>query len=202
MKKIILIIIGTVFSIFTSSAADTSSQAKKILDKATAGIDMKNGATANFSISGGKIGKQNGSIAIKGNKFNVRTSRAILWYNGKTQWLYNKNSNEVNVSLPNASQHQMMNPYYFLTIYKNGYTMSMETTASKDYNIHLVGKGKQISELYILVDKKYNIKQVKMKRGNEWITIVISNYKKQNLSDSSFSFNAKDYPKAEIIDLR
>ena len=199
MKKILLLLI-TIFATVTVSA-DNSAEARRVLDKAAAKVSIKSGATANFSISGGKIGTQSGTISIKGNKFCARTSNAIMWYNGKTQWVYNKKSDEVNVSSPSASQQQQMNPYTFLTLYKKGYTMSM-TNAASGYQVHLIGKGKSISEMYVLVDKSYTIKQVKMKQRNGWTTINISNFKSASINDAAFSFNAKDYPKAEVIDLR
>jgi hypothetical protein len=41
-----------------------------------------------------------------------------------------------------------------------------------------------------------------MLQGKNWTTINISNFKAKNQSNDIFSFNSKDYPKAEIIDLR
>lgn len=202
MKRFILSIIAMVMTTLTIAAADTSAQATKILDKAAAKVNIKNGAVANFTINGGKLGNKSGSISIKGNKFNARTDNAIMWFDGKTQWLYNKKSNEVNVSTPSAAQQQSMNPYTFLTLYKQGYSKSMEKTASGNYNIHLTGKGKPIGEMYILIDNAYNIKQVKMLQNGQWITITISNLKAKNINDAAFKFNAKDFPKSEVIDLR
>lgn len=199
MKKIIFLFIA-IFSVATVFA-DNATEARRILDKAAAKINIKSGATASFSISGGKIGTQSGTISIKGNKFCARTGNAIMWYNGKTQWVYNKKSDEVNVSSPSSSQQQQMNPYNFLSLYKSGYTMSLTKTAGGN-QIHLVAKGKSISEMYVVVDKSYTVKQVKMKQKSGWMTINISNFKPTALSDAAFTFNAKDYPKAEVIDLR
>ena len=199
MKKYILMLLAVLFT--ATSFANNAADARKILDKAAAKVNLKSGASANFTITGNNMGTQSGTIFIKGNKFNARTSNAIMWYNGKTQWVYSKKNNEVNVSTPSASQQQSMNPYTFLSLYKKGYNMSVSTTAS-GHQIHLIGKGKSISEMYILVDKSYTIKQVKMKQKNGWMTINISNFKATSISDSAFTFNAKDYPKAEVIDLR
>lgn len=201
MKKIITLFIALLTAITISAAGNTSAQAKKILDKAAAKVNLKSGASANFTISGGKLGGHSGSIAIKGNKFNARTDKAIIWYDGKTQWLLNTKSDEVNVSNPSPAVQQSMNPYTFLNLYKQGYTLSY-TNAASGYQVHLVGKGKSISELYILINKSYTIKQVKMQQKGQWITINISNFKAAKLSDATFTFNRKDYPKAEVIDLR
>ena len=41
-----------------------------------------------------------------------------------------------------------------------------------------------------------------MLQGNKWTVFDISNLKAQTISDATFSFNAKDFPSAEVIDLR
>lgn len=202
MKKYIIITMLLAFA-STYSFAQNAAQARKVLDKAATIIGRKGGATANFSISG-KYGNTNGTIAIKGNKFRATTSDAIVWYDGKTEWTYIKKNEEVNVSTPTEAQQQAMNPYKFITIYKNGFNMSMTSTAS-DHNIHLVAQnqGRTIKEMYITVDKRTNLpKQVKMRQQNGWSTINITNFKAIDQSDATFRFNSKDFPHAEVIDLR
>lgn len=202
MKKYIIITMLLAFA-STSSFAQNAAQARKVLDKAATIIGRKGGATANFSISG-KYGNTNGTIAIKGNKFRATTSDAIVWYDGKTEWTYIKKNEEVNVSNPTEAQQQAMNPYKFITIYKNGFNMSMTSTAS-DHNIHLMAQnqGRTIKEMYITVDKRTNLpKQVKMRQQNGWSTINITNFKAVDQSDATFRFNSKDFPHAEVIDLR
>lgn len=197
MKKLISITLLLLFSVTPLFAAD---QGRKILDKASDRISVSKGFTASFTISGSKF-NNSGTISVKGNKFCARTSSATMWYDGKTQWVYNKKADEVNISHPSASSQQSMNPYTFLNLYKKGYTIT-STAAASGTQVHLVGKGKSISEMYILVDKSYNIKEIKFCQKGNWITIHISNLKNQSLDDSAFIFNAKDFPKAEIIDLR
>lgn len=204
MKRFFTIMTTICLSFATVFAAgNTSSDAKKILDKAVSKVNVKSGATANFTISGGKIGNQSGTISIKGNKFQASTASAIVWFDGTTQWTYVKKNDEVNISTPNAAQQSSMNPYTFINIYKKGYNLSVENTASgKQVHLTAQNKNASIKEMYILVDASYNIKQVKMKQASGWYTVSISNLKSKNLSDAAFKFNAKDYPKAEVIDLR
>ena len=202
MKKSFIIILLLAL-VSTLSFGQNASQARSILDKAASVIGRKGGATANFSISG-KYGNSSGTIAIKGNKFRATTPDAIVWYDGKTEWTYIKKNEEVNVSTPTEAQQQAMNPYKFITIYKNGFNLSMTSTAS-DHNIHLVAQNQSrtIKEMYIIVDKRTNLpKQVKMRQQNGWSTINISNFKAVNQSDATFRFNSKDFPHAEVIDLR
>lgn len=201
MKKTLLIAL-TIFAAIMPSAAQN---AKKILDKTASVIAYKGGASANFSISGSGTAATSGRISIKGNKFQATTPVATIWFDGKTSWTYMKKNEEVNVSNPTASQLAAMNPYSFINLYKSGYSYTAKSEGS-NYEVHLkaTNKNKGIKEMYITVNKtSYVPSLIRMCRSNNtWTTIKVSNFKRANLSDSMFRFNAKDYPKAEVIDLR
>lgn len=188
----------------TFSYAQTGNQAKQILDKTAAVLSRKGGASANFQLSNAKMGKVSGTIAIKGNKFHAATPQAIVWFNGKTQWTYLKKTEEVNVTTPTQAQQMMMNPYTFINIYKTGYVMTA-STASNSYEVHLKAQNNKrtIQEMYITVDKKtYVPLTVKMRQQKAWTTISISNFKGVNQPASLFVFNSKEFPGAEVVDLR
>ena len=201
MKRLFLAIFVSLLTLTTN--AQNAAQAKKILDKTAAVVGSKGGASANFAMTGGKYGNASGTIAIKGNKFHARTADAMIWFNGTTQWTYMKKSNEVNVSTPTQAQQMRMNPYTFIHIYQSGYTLGM-TQKNGTYNVHLTAQNKQrtIQEMYITVGKNYQPQQVKMRQGKVWTTINITNFKAAKQNDATFSFNSKDFPTAEVIDLR
>lgn len=200
MKKLSLVFMLMLMSI--SIYAQNAAQARKILDKTSAVIGRKGGASANFTVSG-KYGNSSGTISIKGNKFNARTPQAVVWYDGKTQWTYMKKSQEVNISTPTEAQQQSMNPYKFINIYKNGFKLGVKNV-SGGWQVHLYATNQKrtIKEMYVTIGKNYYPKTIKMRQSNGWTTINVSNFKPKNLSDSMFRFNAKDYPHAEVIDLR
>lgn len=203
MKKNILIF-ALMMLTAVSSSAQTSQQAKNVLDKAAAVVGRKGGASASFSLNNPKTGTVNGTIAIKGSKFHVTTPQAIVWYNGKTQWTYMKQTEEVSITNPTQAQQAAMNPYQFITMYKKGYDLSM-TTSGSNYLVHLTAQNKQrgVPEMYILVNSKtYIPQQVKMKQKDVWTTVNISNFQPKNQADNIFVFQSKDYPKAEVVDLR
>lgn len=206
MKKLfVLSIIISALSISTVFAAgkNTETQARKLLDRVAAKVSAKSGATASFTIKGDKVPQQSGTISIKGNKFQASTPGSIVWYNGKTQWTYMKKSEEVNVSTPSAAQQASMNPYTFLTFYKKGYNLELQSVSSgKQVYLKAQNQKNSIKEAYILLDASENIKQIRLRQNSGWITITLSGLKSKPLADSYFTFNSKDYPKAEIIDLR
>ena len=183
-KRLLFIIFLLSFLGKINAVNDT--QAKVVLDKTAACISNKDGASANFQMSSGKIATTSGFIAIKGKKFYAHTAQAIVWYDGKTQWTYMKKTNEVNVSTPTSAQQISMNPYTFINMYRSA-----------------TDTHKVIKEMYILINKNsYQPVQIKMHQKDGWMTINITNFKTKSIPNSTFIFRAKDYPTAEIIDLR
>lgn len=178
--------------------------AKSVLDKTASTISNRGGVSANFQIVNEQYGTTNGTISVKGRKFCASTPQMTVWFDGKTQWAYMKNNNEVNVSNPTESELQAINPYNFINIYKNGFSYDMKTVG-KEYQVHLkaTNKSRKIQEMYIHVNKStYVPSKIRMRQGAKWNTITISNFKASNLSDGLFRFDAKAYPDAEVIDLR
>lgn len=200
MRRLSFLLVALIIAI--GACAQNSAQARKILDKTAAAIGQKGGASANFTMSG-KYGNTSGTISIKGNKFNARTNQAVVWFDGKTQWTYMKKNEEVNVSNPTEAQQQSMNPYKFINIYKSGFDLGMKNV-SGGWQVHLKAKNsaRTIKEMYITINKSYQPTEIKMRQSNGWTTIKVSNFKAKNLPDATFRFNAKEYPHAEMIDLR
>ena len=200
MKRSLLVFFA--MFLFVGVNAQNATQARKILDKTASIIGNNKGISASFSVSG-KYGNSSGTISVKGNKFNARTQQAIVWYDGKTQWTYVKSSQEVNISTPTEAQQQSMNPYKFINIYKNGFKLGLKNV-SGGWQIHMyaINQKRTIKEMYVTIGKNYLPQTIKMRQGNGWTTIKVSNYKTKQLNDAAFRFNSKDFPNAEVIDLR
>lgn len=198
MKKILFLI-----ALLTAGTMSFAQSAKEVLDKTAAVVSNKGGIQADFSMTGG-MGNVSGTISVKGRMFQATTPMATVWFNGKTMWTYMKKNDEVSVTTPNDAQLQKINPYNFINLYKKGYDMTMNKS-DKAYTVHLTAQNtaNKIQELFITVDKKsYHPTQVKMLQGKKWTTFDISNLKAQTLADAIFTFNQKDFPSAEVIDLR
>ncbi len=200
MKRTFTILLAALFAMVVL-AKGTAQQARTILDKAAAAVTGNGGTTAFFSMTG-KYGNASGTIAVKGNKFCAQTAQAIIWNDGKTQWTYNRGAEEVNVSHADEGG-QTLNPYAFVSVYKQGYTMTSKTVGAK-YEVHLTAQNKSrtIQEMYITVNKKYQPTQIKVRTAKGWSTISVSNFRTKSLPDSAFRFRSADYPRAEVIDLR
>ena len=201
-KTIILLLLATLQMI--GAYAQNPTLAHKGLDKTASIVGNRKGATARFTVSGSKIGSTSGAIAIKGNMFHASTPKATVWYNGKTQWSYLKSTNEVNVSTPSAAQRMRMNPYAFITLYKHGYNLGV-TTKGSNYVVHMTAQNKKqaVQEIYLTVNSRSHVpSMVKMKENGSWTTISVTGFQAKSLSNGIFTFRQKDFPSAEVIDLR
>ncbi len=198
MEKLITLLL---FSLFAFSPISAQS-AKEVLDKTAAAVSNKSGVTASFTLKGGQM-SDNGTISIKGRMFQVTTPDAIIWFDGKTQWTYMKKNDEVNIANPTEAEIQAINPYNFIYMYKKGYSYTMEKKGG-NYEVHLQQtQRKGLREMYIVINAKtYIPSQIRIHHKKGWNTIDIRDFKKANLSDSMFRFNSKDFPNAEVIDLR
>ena len=201
MKRLLLISLACIIYTFSTAHAES---AKSILDKAAASVSNPAGVQAQFQMISKQFGSTTGTISVKGRKFHAATPQAIVWFDGKTQWTYLKQNDEVNVSNPSEAELQAINPYNFINIYKQGYKLSSKKVGGS-YEVHLkaTDKKRKLREMYIIVDQQnYHPTHVKMKQNGKWSVLLISGLKNVSLTDGMFQFNAKDFPKAEIIDLR
>lgn len=195
MKKILLTI-----SIMLLTVTALAQTARSVLDKTAALLSNNGGISATFSIKNGPTG----NISVKGRKFKATTPQGVVWFDGKTQWTYVKQNDEVNVSNPTEAELQAINPYNFVYMYKKGYKAELKDAGSL-YQIYLVATDKQkgIQEMFIRIDKKtYTPQMLSMRQGTRWTTITVVDFKKAKLPDATFTFQSKDFPQAEIVDLR
>lgn len=201
--NMIKVAVMALFTMHCSLFTATAQTAKSVLDKTAANVSAKEGIRANFKMTGSH-GNTSGQIAVKGRKFYATTPMATIWFDGKTQWTYMKNNDEVNISNPTEAQLQAINPYNFINLYKKGYNYTLNKSGN-DFVVHLTATNAnaKIKEMFISINKNnYNPTQVKLLQGKKWTIFDITDLKKQAVADSQFRFNSKDFPSAEVIDLR
>ena len=205
MKRHTLLFLALSFIISHFSFSEAQAQtAKEVLDKCAATVSSKDGVLADFTMTSAQFGNATGSIAVKGQKFCARTSAATMWFDGKTLWTYMAKNDEVSVTTPTVQRLQTLNPYNFINLYRQGFKYTM-TKSDRTYNVHLTAKDKNrsVQEMFITVDKTtWQPTEVKLLQKQKWTTFTISNLKTAKLADDVFRFNSKDFPSAEVIDLR
>lgn len=173
--------------------------AKKTMDKAVASIS-KSSVSVSYSASGQM--NDAGTLMMKGNKFCASGKTGTIWFDGKTQWTYMKSTDEVNIATPNSKKVSVLNPYAVLNLYKSGYTLSQKKVAAGT-EVYMKATGNQTyKEIYVTLNSQMKPVSLRFKNSKGWTTVTLSNYQTKSLPDSTFKFNKKQYPNAEINDLR
>ena len=204
------------FLMASFSFAQSSGEARKILDKAYNAYENSKGIKMSFDLTtteanGTAYQSQKGTATVKGNKFKIEMPAIVTWFDGKTQWVLMKDANEVNISNPSTQEIAAISPLALLSMYKIDYTL--KAPVSKTINgksadvieMTPTGTKSDFKNVSVAIDKKSNtVLQVNltMKNGTK-NKIDISNYNANyNFSDTDFAFNKSNHKGVEIVDLR
>lgn len=180
-------------------------EASEILASAASKLKAAGGIYAEFTYEA-EDDRGKGTFQYKSGKFVNDFGSQTIWYNGKTMWSLDKGYKEVTVTTPAQGEIATVNPYYFLTNYKNRYTASLKKGTSTAYEVVLNAteeRGPQIVRLKIN-KSTYSPEFISMVLANgHGLSISITTYETgRKYSEGIFSFNASDHPEAEVVDLR
>jgi outer membrane lipoprotein-sorting protein len=211
MKKIIhfALYISSIL-LLTIPVHSQSKECSIILDKIVTEYDNSKGVSANFNITtkgNGYNSEIEGNILLKGKMFSFKTSEMECGYDGETLWTYIINSEEINLSIPEEEEIVSINPYLLLKNYKERFKCS-STTKSGDYETILLTPkhtNDVITNIKVTINSKalFPTKIEIENKDKTKVIINVSDYNKNNnLDNSKFIFNEKNYPNIEIIDLR
>jgi outer membrane lipoprotein-sorting protein len=184
-------------------SAQTDAKAAEVLDKVLENISETNGIRIDYG------GTENGFLLLKGEKFYLNNGSIQSWYDGKTQWSYVAETDEVNISHPTPEELQGINPYFILMRYKQdfGYTYkgNMTRNGVKGHAIILTSKHSDKQEMIrIFVSTNSQPLAMKIEQNGQTLSeINVTSFKSnQKLEEDIFRFNKTLYPDVEIIDLR
>lgn len=200
MRRIFLIWTALLVAVLLHAQNATS-----VLDKSAATLRAAGNVKIGFTLELDG-GTSTGYIKLQRQKFVVNVGGSITWFDGKTMWTYVKANEEVNVTNPSADAVAKMNPYAFLSFYKKGYTVKMGKGTAKEHEVLLTGKsGSPYTNVVVRINKSTQYPTfIKMTSSKGAVTTIRCNsfLKNQKYKDSTFQFNKKNYPDAEIVDLR
>lgn len=189
---------------FAAQAAVTASQ---VLSKSAQKLRSMPSLTADLNISG-QQGSTAAKILLSGEKFALTSSGAqSVWYDGKTQWVYNPQVDEINISTPTAEELTQINPFKIISSFQKWYNARLLKSDASTYVVELTptDKHSDFNKLVITFNSAtyLPVKVVLDTRSMGTATVKITNIKEcGKVAASRFSPSAKDYPTAEFVDLR
>lgn len=150
-----------------------------------------------------------GVFTLKGNKFVLEMDAMKAWFDGKTQWAYVQQNNEVSITEPTVKELSETNPMAILSGFKSTCVIRFSTKlkSAQNYCIEMIPKVKNndITKIDVQINKTNgNLFSIKLinKNGSSSL-LTLSNFQKGiNVADNIFIFNAAKHKGVTLNDLR
>ena len=216
MKKVKnSILLLAVSVLLTVASQETQAQGDK---KATAILDAMSSkyqkvksfkALFTYTPEGGKPLK--GDVTTKGTKFRLKMAGQEIYNDGKLMATYIKETNEVNYQDFDPTASGDLDPTKIYSAYKKGFKYvfvdekKVGAQVLETVELTPTNKNSQVSKVQIQVnktDKSINNWKIFQKNG-EKVTYKLDQFQPDvAVADNFFTFNAKQYPGVEVVDLR
>ena len=137
MNKFKLSILAFAISIFTISAQNNT-EAEKIINETVTKLNTQT-LRANFKLD--FFEKNNvisqslqGNLILQAKKFHLNTPEVKAWFDGKTQWAYFAQNNEVSVTNPTTEELAETNPAMIISELRSKSTISFAKQKSNNFH--------------------------------------------------------------------
>lgn len=213
MKKLFVAAIALLFTLPAFTQTDT--KAKSILDavalktKSFTTIEIEFSYTMENKKSNIKEVKK-GIACMKGAKYWMNFAGQNIMSDGKTQWTYLKDANEVQINTVSPTD-ESLNPSKLLTGYDKSFTPKfIKEEVRNGKTIQIIDltplKGRSYYKIRVEIDKV--AKQISRsivydKNGTSIYTYTVLKFTPNKaIPDTRFTFRAADHPGVDVIDLR
>lgn len=209
MKRKVFFFIFTLMQLMAMPVSSQSA-AEVWVDKAIEKLQNK-GTEITFRINEEGV-RISGKLLMEGKKFLYDTEDIKIWSDGTTQWTLQLGSgyNELYINTPTLEEQQLINPYLLLSTCKDRFTIEDkgqkslngkfthviqlqaidESSELKNINIHIAEDGSiSLIEPVMPDDRTYKIEIRSMRNG-------------LTFPKDTFTYQSKEYPADEVIDLR
>lgn len=215
MSKMLSAFVAFFFIAASSLQAQTDAKAQEILKGVSAKYKSYKSLQATFALTRldqktKKTEKFNGSITLSGEKYTFTMTDQTVICDGKTNWTYLKESNEVQISEAKSSEGAI-SPTTIFTMYEQGFKtkfMGEKTIGGKVVQqIELIPEDpkKKFFKIMLNIDKtgKYVSEARIYEKSGGILTYTISKFTPNiALATDAFTFNKSKFPGVEVVDLR
>ncbi len=215
MKKILLLSLAMIAVFFTSAQNDA--QAVQLLKEVSAKMDAYNSLKLDFNVYVEDLHTSNrqshpGKALYKAGNYRLELMGQIVFSDGKKNWTYLEDADEINITDNVDDDQNIMNPKSILKDFEKEFKVRF--VADKfEKNRPLVEidlfpnkiDDKKYSRITLKVDKTkkqiYSVRYVG-KDGVSYLIEIHGFSENPNLPDSEIKYSDKLFPGADIIDMR
>ena len=152
---------------------------------------------------------ETGILTVKGDKYRLDIAGQRVISDSKTSWTYVADANEVQINTVEDDDNALT-PTKLLTSYSENYKSKLVNEINKDgravYVIDLKpNTEKNFTNVELQIDKElYRIVRIAIqdKSGNTFSYIVNKFEPNVPVKDTDFTFDPKEFPGVEVIDMR
>jgi outer membrane lipoprotein-sorting protein len=210
--KTTLISLSLIATQFIFAQAKTSSDdiLKEVSEKTKSYSSIKVNFTYNMDNPGAKVHEsETGTLMVKGDKYRLDIAGQTVICDAQTTWTYIGDANEVQINAVDNDQ-SIITPTRLLTSYSEDYKSKITGEVTKNGKAQWVielkpNTVKSVTAVEMNIDKELmRIMRIAIqdKNGNTFTYLVNKFETNIPVKDTDFTFNAKDYPGVEVIDMR
>ena len=215
MKRVILLIIASIASLMMSAQGSTSQM--EILDQVAVKTEKYVGLKIDFTmyvenLHNAKRDSYKGNAVYKQGLYKMDIMGQVVYSDGKTNWTYLKDADEINITNNSENEAFMTNPQAMLKDYKSKFKVNYisdkfeKNRSLMEFDFYPKQiENKKYSKITIRIDKtKKQIFSVRYvgKDGVNYLVEIDKMLENPTIADTEVKFNKASYPGAELIDMR
>jgi len=195
---------------FAQAKKNSEEILKQVSEKTKSFSSIRISFTYNMDNPSAKVHEtETGVLLVKGDQYRLDIAGQKVISDSKTSWTYIAEANEVQINSVEEDEN-VLTPTRLLTSYSEDYKSKLVNEITKD------GRAQYVIELKPNADKSFttvelNIDKellritriaIKDKSGNTFSYLVNKFEPNVTVKETDFTFDARDYPGVEVIDMR
>lgn len=203
MKKIIFILFVILpLIMFAQNDKEAERRVKTVVSELKQSVYEGRFTLLYYNAQAETTDKQLGDLTIKGDKFRMTLGANETKFDGRTQWVFVSEYNEVSITEPTKEELREINPLAMIEYY----VAKDKISQSDDGAINFYPTNPKESE-YFRIELRLNktnlpSRLVIHQKNGDKITLIFDSLNKTKVSDDCFVFDVVKYPNVEVNDLR
>lgn len=205
MKNIVFLF----FALFPLVAVAQGS-AEALLEKAVAVIKSDAAVQMDYDYTvydddGVIVYSDNGTMKLDNDRYSLVMENMKVWCDGKVQWSYMKDIDEVYITGADSEEAQNLSPLYIMEKYRENYSMALVDKGASAMVVLTSKESEEVERLELVIDKETARLQslfIYMSAQGK-VEVFLNNYvAKCSFGRKEYECPVNAFPTAEIIDMR
>ena len=205
MKKIVFLF----FALFPLVAVAQGS-AEALLEKAVAVIKSDAAVQMDYDYTVYDdddviVYSDNGTMKLDNDRYSLVMENMKVWCDGKVQWSYMKDIDEVYITGADSEEAQNLSPLYIMEKYRENYSMALVDKGASAMVVLTSKEPEEVERLELVIDKETARLQglfIYMPAQGK-VEVFLNNYvAKCSFGRKEYECPVNAFPTAEIIDMR